>query len=262
MDTSLLVSTRNWPDALDLCLQTVASQSLLPGEVVICDDGSGPETAALIARMRRNFPVPIVHVWHADEGFRLAAIRNKGIAKAEGRYLIQIDESMLVHTHFVRDHVAIRRLGCFSAGSCMNISVDRSKLLLLGKISNHILHIRSRNWLNAIRLPWASRVLADYFQNSGENKSRATGGNMAFWKADLTWINGYDESAENIGDEEKELAGRLLNAGIRGRSVKLSALCYRLNIPPVTDSRNFSSRIFIQHTIESGIAGFERRVGL
>ena len=72
MDTSLLVSTRNWPDALDLCLQTVASQSLLPGEVVICDDGSGPETAALIARMRRNFPVPIVHVWHADEGFRLA----------------------------------------------------------------------------------------------------------------------------------------------------------------------------------------------
>lgn len=262
MDTSLLVSTRQWPDTLELCLQTVARQSLLPGEVIICEDGSGSETAALIEQMRRNFPIPIVHVWHADEGFRQGAIRNKGITKAEGRYLIQIDDNLLLHKHFVRDHVAIRRLGCFSAGSCMNISVDRSKLLLLGKISNPFLHFRNRDLLNALRWPWASRALANFFQNSEENKSRIIGGNMAFWKADLTWVNGYHESLHYKGNEDKELTGRLLKAGIQMRPVKFSALCYRLNIPPVTDTQSYNSSAFIQHTIESGIAGFEKRIGL
>ncbi|HIY76621.1 MAG TPA: glycosyltransferase, partial [Candidatus Sphingobacterium stercorigallinarum] len=40
---SLLISTYNWPEALNLCLKSVMRQSVLPAEVLIADDGSTEE---------------------------------------------------------------------------------------------------------------------------------------------------------------------------------------------------------------------------
>ena len=45
---SLVISTYNRPSALKLCLESVKRQNRLPDEVIIGDDGSGDETAALI----------------------------------------------------------------------------------------------------------------------------------------------------------------------------------------------------------------------
>lgn len=260
MDTSLLVSTYNWPEALELCLQTVARQSLLPGEVIICDDGSGPETAALIARMRRDFPIPIVHVWHADEGFQLASIRNKGIAKAEGRYIIQIDGDILLHRHFVSDHVAFRRLGCFTTGSRMMINADHTKELLLKNISNRLLHIRNKNWLNALRMPLLSRLLAQHYKTKGRSRIYVKGCNMAFWKADLLWVNGYNESIKGWGNEDSELAIRLLNSGIRKRFIKFSGICYHLYHPFASRAQEDENKRIMQETIESGVMRIENGI--
>ncbi len=41
---TLIVTTYNWPAALDLTLQSVARQSMAPVEIIVADDGSGPET--------------------------------------------------------------------------------------------------------------------------------------------------------------------------------------------------------------------------
>src|SRR5687768_1923232 len=84
--TSLIISTYNWPEALNLCLQSVCSQSVLPDEVIIADDGSTIETFDMIEEMKRRFPVPLVHVWQEDDGFQLAKIRNKAIARASHEY--------------------------------------------------------------------------------------------------------------------------------------------------------------------------------
>ena len=48
MRIALVVTTYNWPAALDLTLQSVARQSLAPAEIIIADDGSGPDTEALV----------------------------------------------------------------------------------------------------------------------------------------------------------------------------------------------------------------------
>ena len=63
-----------------ICLDSVFRQTVLPKEVVIGDDGSTQETALLIEDMRRRSPVPLIHVWHEDWGFRLAMMRNKSVA--------------------------------------------------------------------------------------------------------------------------------------------------------------------------------------
>ncbi|HEY4194043.1 MAG TPA: glycosyltransferase, partial [Mucilaginibacter sp.] len=39
--TTLLISTYNWPAALNLLLKSLLAQTRLPDEIVIADDGSG-----------------------------------------------------------------------------------------------------------------------------------------------------------------------------------------------------------------------------
>ena len=116
MKTSLIISTYNRPDALALCLESVKRQTLLPDEVIVGDDGSRDETKQLIERFQKDFPVPLIHVWQEDDGFRLAMCRNKCIAKAKHEYIIQVDGDVILHTRFVGDHVASAQRGCYIKG--------------------------------------------------------------------------------------------------------------------------------------------------
>ena len=76
MLASVLVSTYNWPEALELCLRSVFCQTVKPAEIVVADDGSRDDTRQLIDRLRRETDIPIVHVWQEDKGFRLSAVQN------------------------------------------------------------------------------------------------------------------------------------------------------------------------------------------
>ena len=109
MRHSLIITTYDRPDALDLVLASALAQSTLPGEVLVADDGSGASTADVIERFAPRFgqrDVAVHHVWHADEGFRAAAIRNRALAKASGTYILLIDGDCVLHPHLVRSHLA------------------------------------------------------------------------------------------------------------------------------------------------------------
>ena len=88
MKTSLIISTYNRPDALEVCLKSVAMLNPLPDEVIVGDDGSREETETLVSRFCKDFPVPLKYIRQEDEGFRLAMIRNKCVAAATGDYII------------------------------------------------------------------------------------------------------------------------------------------------------------------------------
>src|SRR5215510_4962598 len=95
MQASLIVTTYNWPEALDLTLRSVARQSVPPAEVIIADDGSGAATRQIIDAWRERRPFPIRHVWQEDRGFRLARSRNRAIAAATSDYLVLVDGDMV-----------------------------------------------------------------------------------------------------------------------------------------------------------------------
>ena len=95
--TSLVISTYNWPEALELCLKSSLRQTVAPAEILVADDGSDERTAQLIARYRVQTSIPIVHVWQEDTGFRVGSIRNKAIALATGAYIIQVDGDVILH---------------------------------------------------------------------------------------------------------------------------------------------------------------------
>ena len=77
MTVSLIISTYNWPRALYLCLDSVMQQTVMPSEIIIADDGSGIATRDVVRHFEAVSPVPVRHIWHEDDGFRLAEIRNK-----------------------------------------------------------------------------------------------------------------------------------------------------------------------------------------
>lgn len=64
ISTSLIISTYNRSDALELCVKSVLRQSLLPDEIIIADDGSKEDTGELIHQLTASSEVPIIHVWH------------------------------------------------------------------------------------------------------------------------------------------------------------------------------------------------------
>lgn len=100
MKVSLIITTYNWIEALNVTLQSAMQQSILPNEIIIADDGSGQETMDFIKEWQKKSKIPIIHSWQEDKGFRAASSRNKGIAKAKYEYIIMVDGDLHLHKNF------------------------------------------------------------------------------------------------------------------------------------------------------------------
>jgi glycosyltransferase involved in cell wall biosynthesis len=225
---SLLVSTYNRPDALGLCLKTVAQQNILPVEVVIADDGSGEETTKLIEKFQKDFPVPVKHVWHPDEGFRAAAIRNKGIALCTQDYIVQIDGDIIIHPKFIQDHIEMQKPGYFIVGSRVMLSPEQTKRLLQQGSVDFKKLSREKFAFNGLRNRFLRNQLARLYKIKGRHQFYAKGANLAFYKEDMVRINGYNEAFVGWGSEDRDVAIRLMNAGVKKLSIKMGAVCYHL----------------------------------
>jgi glycosyltransferase involved in cell wall biosynthesis len=124
MQISLIITTYNWKEALQLSLNSVLKQKVLPFEVIVADDGSDKGTGEIIQSIAAGAPIPIIHSWQEDKGFRLARSRNKAIAKARGEYIILIDGDILLESHFVHDHHQFSRPDFFVQGT--RVLLDKS----------------------------------------------------------------------------------------------------------------------------------------
>lgn len=226
--TSLIISTYNWPEALELCLASVARQSLLPTEILIADDGSNPGTKILVDIMRNRLGIPIIHLWHTDQGFRKATIMNRAFVTANQDYIIQIDGDMILHPEFIRDHIDAARLGYYVAGARVMTSEKlKDKLLEEKRTAVSVFEKGAKNFFNGIHLPLMGRLLRNY-RCSEEEIYYVKGCNMAFWKNDLYKVNGYDENFEGWGYEDSDLAIRLFHAGVQKQFLKMAGIAYHL----------------------------------
>lgn len=249
---SLIISTYNWPEALNLCLGSVRNQKLLPDEVIIADDGSTEVTKTLIETHSRDFPVPLLHVWQPDEGFQLSQIRNKAIARASNEYIVQIDGDLILEHHFIQDHVSFRKMGTFASGTRVQMSFELSKKILDNELTRvPILAKGIVNLSNAFRIPFVRSFLAMRYKS--KDLSYVRGCNMAFWKADLIKINGYNESIVGWGREDSELARRLINSSINKRILKFGAVAYHIFHPEMSRENLLANEDLLRYTIENDV---------
>jgi glycosyltransferase involved in cell wall biosynthesis len=225
---TLIITTYNWPAALDLTLRSVARQSALPDEIIVADDGSGPQTRQVIMQWQERLSPPLVHVWQYDEGFRLARSRNGAIAAARGDYLVIVDGDMVLHRHFIADHKRAARHGSFIQGvRLLTGPAAAERMLAEGKLDLGFFARGIRRRRHAIRSQLLSTLV--FKERAGQRAIR--GCNQAYWKSDLIRVNGFNEAFVGWGREDNEIAARLYNAGVKRRNLKFQALAIHLHHP-------------------------------
>ncbi|MBA3671418.1 MAG: glycosyltransferase family 2 protein [Gemmatimonadaceae bacterium] len=228
MATSLVITTYRRPDALSLVLSSVAAQTTLPCEVVVADDGSGPETLAVVDHHRALLAergVSLIHAWHPDDGFRASAIRNCAIRRSCGDYLIFVDGDCVLHGDFVRSHEQYARDGCFVQGG--RVLLDKrhtAEALRAGVVAPGVWRAGVRNRLSGLSLPW----LAPLVPSPRDPLRGVRSANLAVWRDDVERVNGFDERYVGWGREDSDFVARLVMAGRRRRKLKFGGIVHHL----------------------------------
>ena len=226
--SSLLISTYNWPQALELCLLTVFNQTVLPAEILIADDGSTEETKSLIDQLRKNTSIPIRHFRHEDIGFRKTIILNEAIRHSRYDYIIQTDGDILLHPKFIAEHLNNAKEGFYLRGSRTLIDENTTKELINKKhyqinwISKGI-----KNRFNAIHNTFFSSAFSLF--NDPNSIEGVKGCNFSFWKKDFIAVNGFNNDIIGWGREDSELAIRLINNKVFKQQLKFQAVCFHLH---------------------------------
>lgn len=243
MSTSLIITTYNWPRALECLLASVARQTRRPDEIIIADDGSDDTTRVVIDRFSKAFDRPVHHVWHEDRGFRRSRILNQAIVRASSDLVIQIDGDIILHPAFVDDHVRLARPGWFLHGYRIRLTQTQSdRVLASGSIDFWAL-ADGRTVYKRIRIPW----LAGRWAGNRSMRS-ARGHNVAYWHADALAINGYNEAIEGYGSEDTEFAVRLTNLGLKDRKVRHACIQNHLWHPETLGDRHAHNRAIAEQT--------------
>lgn len=217
---SVIVATYNRPDALDAVLRALAHQSDANFEVLVADDGSRPETAAVAEVWKGHLGRRVVHVWHPDDGFRLAEIRNRAILQAAGDYCVFLDGDCLARPGFVAAHRALAEPGWFVTGNRVLLSRDLSQRVLQERLTaelwNNSRWLRQRLGGQINRLPpLFSLPLGPLRKLYARGWRQARGANMGMWRSDLVAVDGFDSTFCGWGREDSDLFVRLIRAGVR-----------------------------------------------
>ncbi|MBX6328750.1 MAG: glycosyltransferase family 2 protein [Pseudolabrys sp.] len=215
---SVIVTTYNRDDALDAVLRALSGQTDRDFEVIVADDGSGPATAAVVARWKER--LPLAHVWHEHRGFRAAEIRNRAVIAARGAYCIFLDGDCLVRPRFIAAHRRLAEPGAFVTGNRVLLSRTLTQRILDEQVA--VERWRAREWLIERLRGGVNRVLALLPLPLGplrRLRSRQWRGarscNLAVWRADLERVDGFDADFHGWGREDSDIIVRLLRAGVR-----------------------------------------------
>ncbi|QJD95327.1 glycosyltransferase [Mucilaginibacter robiniae] len=244
---AVLISTYNWPQALDLVLLSLLQQTRQPDEILIADDGSKPETRELIDQFRTRFTIPVKHVWQKDKGFRKCLILNKAVKEGTSDYIIEIDGDIIVNAKFVSDHIAAARKGYFVQGSRAMLTDEKTQeIIKTRQINFHSLSPGVYSRFNAVRIP----ALSVFFNPNPRSSWNVKGCNLAFWRDDYIRVNGYYNDFEGWGWEDYEFGARLINAGILKKRLKMAAISYHI-FHPIHDRENFlPNELIYRKTVE------------
>lgn len=100
---SIVIATYNRSGPLKKLLAKLAAQDVVSGtyEVVVVDDGSDIDPGPVVEAFARR--IPITFVRQANAGVAIA--RQRGVESARGRYVVFLDDDMLVFADFVRKHI-------------------------------------------------------------------------------------------------------------------------------------------------------------
>lgn len=210
---SVIVTTYNKPRDLARVLEGFRHQTVQDLELLVCDDGSGPETKALVDEFRARAPFPVVHCWQEDAGFRAARSRNNGGRAATAETLVFADGDCVPWRDFVERHLARQRPGRFLAGERYLLEPDESEAVTLERIaSGEAFEAPPAREVKRVRSIARKDV---FYRLTGlkPDRPRLMTSNCSMPLAAFRAVNGLDERYEGWGHEDDDLRRRLVARG-------------------------------------------------
>lgn len=197
LSASVVIPTRQRRASLERALRALARQTVSPGafEVIVAIDGSQDGTREMVA----GFPAP--HVLRAVSlaGRGRAAACNAGARAAAGRLLVLLDDDMEPLPGFLAAHLDAHppgsRRGVVGAVP-ISVRPDSPPVVAYvgGKFNRH---------LERLGRPGYEMTFRDFYT-----------GNFSVARDLFDQVGGFDEEFRVYGNEDGELALRLIRAGV------------------------------------------------
>jgi len=199
MDATLIIPTFNRSDAL---LETLEGVSRMDHptdrwEAIVVDDGSTDDTDAVVQRWIARSGAPVRYLRQSNAG--PAAARNHGASNARGKYLVFIDNDIIVEPDFVSAHLKtlVSSPGCWVVGRVM-----------------HPAQIRSTPFGRYRDSVWEA-----FHESQGDGRVSQTSGmtaaNLSLPAKDFELLGGFDVDFTIASSEDWDLGTRARLKGIR-----------------------------------------------
>lgn len=222
---SLIVSTSENPDALNLVLESVSLQTPRPRsiEILIADQSNDDQITLVEKKWSRVLPCRVERFWLSVNSSSTAPVLNAAARAATGDYLVFVDGDCLLERHFIADHLSHAKPGTFVQGRRARVRGRYAR-----RVSPR--SFRPMLWFFLRRIHGLSRGIRRPWPAVSVNEAHAINSyNFAVWREDFFRVNGFDETFDEGGDEFIELAERLRHAGLMLRTITGQAIVYHLD---------------------------------
>ena len=114
IELSVLIATRNRRDLLRRCLDSLVGQTQSPAtfEVIVADDGSSDESAAMAEGLGAPYRLRVLRL----KGGGQAAAQNAALEVAEGKVCLFFDDDVVAGSELIAEHVKAHRENAMTVG--------------------------------------------------------------------------------------------------------------------------------------------------
>ena len=209
LEITVIVSTYNRPDALDLVLCALGEQDYLNFEIIIADDGSDETTAALVASMKSIAAVSYITYGRLMKDSAWRRFTTKEFLRQRVN-TSSFSMAIAFRSNFLSQHAALGKI---------KLSQAYTDEVLANRVALQRLAFKDWVWMRLTGR--ANRFLYFFSLPDGpwrhyrpRSSKRLYGCNMAVWTEDLKAVGGFDERYQGWGSDDRDLVARLINAGI------------------------------------------------
>ena len=188
---SVVIPCYNYGHFLSEAIESCLRQTLSPTEVVVVDDGSLDDTGAVVSNYSQ-----VRYVWQSNKG--LAAARNRGLAEAQGDFLVFLDADDMLSPAFLQRGLAVLE------ASPLDVAYVYTPVQYFGRMSG----VKATSPFSARTLRYGNYINAS-----------------ALFRRSAFDVVKYDESLPALEDFDLYLS--LVEHGFRGRRLNEPLVHYR-----------------------------------
>ncbi|MDY0117581.1 MAG: glycosyltransferase [Sulfurimonadaceae bacterium] len=244
--STIIISVYKDIDSLDLILESLSRQTILPNEVLISEDGNCEEMQGYIKRAKEKFKnLDITHTFQEDLGWRKNIALNRAILASKYDYLIFIDGDCVPFDNFIENHIKQASKQIVLAGKRVELGEKitkkiRSQNLTVSKLTNNywfylpkLIKDKTRHLEDMLHISYKS-FLAPLVK---KEVKYIIGCNWSAFKEDILAINGFDETytLPSVG-EDVDLGWRF-----RGLGIELLSCRHNANLVHLYHKKRFDS---------------------